>query len=585
VLVLGIIITVISVSNGKNSNGNTLIDTTPKVPLTADNDVSQKPEIIPVLTIPEIEYTPEEDFTFIFNAEMQGVEITGYTGKDLRLNIPPTIQGEKVTAIGDKAFFRNSSFASITLPDGLLVIGENAFTNSTGLTSFVIPNSVITIGNGAFEDSFNLADVVIGNSVTSIGDRAFANTALTDIILPDSVITIGERAFSYSDFLNNIYMPPPANPHHAADHEGNFIMPSPQSFELSDRYIKISNVTLGNNVMIIGKEAFAFSVLTSIEIPDSVIAIEEKAFYNNIYLTDIKFGNSLAAIGDRAFANTKLTGIELQNNVKTIGERAFYNTPLSSVTLGNGIEIIDNGAFLHTEVAIIELPNSLTTIGSMAFAGTKLTSINIPDSVYIIGDWAFANTSIKSVVIGNGVTALGYEEYKPMETDIDEYVESLRYGTGIGAFNSNPELTSVKFGNSLTVIGRSVFQNTGLTDLTIPDSVTLIGANAFRNTGIVSIVIPDSVKKILGGAFAYNSNLRDVTFGDNIERMDMNAFFGCTSISDESLQTILNWYVGFRTSILGFWQGAGIFSTKQVQTYVRYNIMLLDNFNPNNYRH
>ena len=106
-------------------------------------------------------------------------EIIYYSGESETLDIPNTLDGHSVTAIGDEAFSRCDSLTSVTIPDSVTAIGDYAFIWCDSLTS-----------------------VTIGNSVTVIGKQAFFSCrSLTSVTIPDSVKSIGEEAFAYCDSL------------------------------------------------------------------------------------------------------------------------------------------------------------------------------------------------------------------------------------------------------------------------------------------------------------------------------------------------------------------------------------------------
>ncbi len=78
------------------------------------------------------------------------VKIFKYTGTADTLDVPAQLNGFKVTAIGDKAFFSRRALTSVTIPDCITSIGESAFWYCTSLTSITIPASVTSIGKDAF---------------------------------------------------------------------------------------------------------------------------------------------------------------------------------------------------------------------------------------------------------------------------------------------------------------------------------------------------------------------------------------------------------------------------------------------------
>ena len=145
------------------------------------------------------EYTREKDFKTERRSDGKSVIITGYTGKDTDVRIPPQIKKRPVTAIGSGAF-KDKQLTSVTIPDSVTSIGRGAF-SANRLTSVTIPNSVTSIGDSAF--AYNqLTSVTIGNSVTSIGIGAFTYNQLTNVTIPDSVTSIGQEAFSQNQLTN-----------------------------------------------------------------------------------------------------------------------------------------------------------------------------------------------------------------------------------------------------------------------------------------------------------------------------------------------------------------------------------------------
>ena len=121
-----------------------------------------------------------------------GVVITAYTGPNLEVRIPPTIQGLRVGIIGGESF-AHRNLISVTIPNSVLAIEWNAFAYNQ-LTSVTIPNSVVVIGDGAFMVN-QLNSVTIPNRVTTIRSSAFMFNQLTSVIIPDSVTFIGASAF------------------------------------------------------------------------------------------------------------------------------------------------------------------------------------------------------------------------------------------------------------------------------------------------------------------------------------------------------------------------------------------------------
>jgi hypothetical protein len=125
----------------------------------------------------------------------------------------------------------------------------------------------------------------------------------------------------------------------------------------------------------------------------------------NVVIAGYAWGDTtfISIIGASAFANKNLTSVSIPNGVIAIGDRAFYGNQLTSVSIGNSVTTIGRWAFYGNRLTSVSIPNSVTTIGESAFDRNQLTSVIIPDSVTTIGDFAFSNNQLTSVSIGANV--------------------------------------------------------------------------------------------------------------------------------------------------------------------------------------
>lgn len=142
---------------------------------------------------------------YLYEEVEGGIEITGYTGKDLDIMIPNYIDGKRVLGLGADAFYQ-SGIQSVCLPQGMIYIGETAFAGCTSLQSVNIPDGVTSIGKYAFAVCSSLGSISLPESLTDLGEFAFnCCSALERIDFPKSVMDIRKRTFNECGNLKHIY--------------------------------------------------------------------------------------------------------------------------------------------------------------------------------------------------------------------------------------------------------------------------------------------------------------------------------------------------------------------------------------------
>lgn len=71
---------------------------------------------------------------------------------------------------------------------------------------------------------------------------------------------------------------------------------------------------------------------------------------------------------------------------------------------------------------------------------------------------------------------------------------------------------------------------TNITDAVVPDSVTRIGNSSFNGSGLESVILPKNLTSIIEGAFSNCHNLKRVIIPDSVTTLGNLAFSGCSSL-------------------------------------------------------
>ena len=96
-----------------------------------------------------------------------------YTGGN-NLEIPATVDGQKVTALEKGCFQDFDLIETVTLPDTLESIGDQAFLGCDHLRAVKLTENVQVIGKEAFSNCPALEAMYIPQSVQTVGDNAFS---------------------------------------------------------------------------------------------------------------------------------------------------------------------------------------------------------------------------------------------------------------------------------------------------------------------------------------------------------------------------------------------------------------------------
>lgn len=246
----------------------------------------------------------------------------------------------------------------------------------------------------------------------------------------------------------------------------------------------VTSVTIPNSVIAINDGAFRSSkMLESVIIPDSVEFIGQFAFYNCTELTSITIPNSVTTISFGAFQScSKLESVIIPDSIISIGPQVFCDcTSLTSVTIPDSVTSIGEYTFNGcTNLASINLPKAITSLSNSLFWGcTSLISITIPASVTSIGSYAFYDCTILTSIYFKG-DAPTFERNALPDTEIItlHYSDKKNWTVTGGKFWANEY--DFNYYNAVADMPAVIFNSNGGTD--VPLQVLMHGEKAVRPT-------------------------------------------------------------------------------------------------------
>jgi len=178
-----------------------------------------------------------------------------------------------------------------------------------------------------------------------------------------------------------------------------------------DEAIIIPETISGLSVLSVGKGCFTDSTIIGVKLADSIVTIEDEAFYYCTTLVEINFGEALKNIGNNAFEGcVSLSDIGFNNTLEIVGASSFANCQsLHNIKLNENLKTIEKGAFCMSGLESVTIPSSVQTIGEQAFTSCmSLKNVVIEDGVVCIKDMAFdACPMLETVCIPASVSEIG----------------------------------------------------------------------------------------------------------------------------------------------------------------------------------
>ena len=427
---------------------------------------------------------PVTVYTYSLDAN-NNATITGYSGYSSALVIPSKIDGYNVTAIGDKAFEKKS------------------------ITTVVMPDTIMSIGAAAFSGCKSLNTVFFSNGLKYIYDKAFNGcSGLVELILPETLERISSGAFWGCTDLREINLP--------------------------------------DSVTYIGEEAFGYTALSSIKMPDNLQSINGFTFYRCKNLANVELPSELRRLSSTAFVDClsieRITIPKKLEEITDVKNTGFCNLPnLKEVTFEDGMTFIPDYIMQDcSKLKKIYFPSSLTQIGKFAFKGCGIEELDLPDSVMGINLNAFEGcTQLKKLTLPHNLKGMvsSFKDCTALENVvIPKTFNNCTEGWNCNSpFNGCTGLKTVIIEEGSLYLRRSVLRESGVRNVVIPNSVLSIGEYAFY--GCINLTNIELSKNIstLGFRCFGLSGLKSIVLPKTLVSTD-EPFWNCASLSSVTFE-------------------------------------------------
>ncbi len=436
------------------------------------------------------------------------------------INTPITLPSS-MRVLEGYAFGYCHQMTQINLNQGLREIKEGVFCG-TGLTSITLPESLKEIGPYVFDGcglTYNEFDQ--GRYLGSESNPYFAlmgttNNEFTQINLHDKTRLLTPYALQTCHNFNSITIPKDVISIPAAAFANAHGITNVTVAE--DNQVYYSH--LGKIIIEKDSQRLIYG-LSGAQIPEGVKIIGHSAFSILQFSGEITFPSSLTTIEDQAFRFSRLTTLVLPNNVTKIGAYAFANcSNLIAVTLSENLKVIPNSAFnLCYQLATLTLPDGVTMIQEHAFKECEaLATVEFSASLIAIGRGAFRQCpALSHPAFPESLRVIGAEVYEDCphlgKVHIPpnvRYIETAAFATS-GITQMSVALDNQFYDardNAHALIETSSHTLiAGCEATVIPQTVLAIGEKAFFKCTMASIIIPENVSIIAQRGFYNCENL------------------------------------------------------------------------------
>ena len=347
-------------------------------------------------------------------------EVSGYEGEDTELTIPDTVSEKTVAVVGESAFSGAEKTEKIVLPDSVTRIGRSAFYGTKALREIYLPQNLQTIGISAFRES-GIEEIDLPGELQQIGRAAFMESALKRVELPASLVKIGEIPFALCGNLTQIAVSE-GNPAYKAVDGVLYTIDGKELIQYPNG--KSGSYAVEDGTEVIRYGAFARTDLTKVAFPESLLRIENEAFFECRALEELELPDSLEYIGNLAFGSSRYW----------LDEAPGVQPDLEQIRIGAAVSYIGIDAFTALKTKAFEVDEANPVYAANGGFITNIAGDTINTVPMGTGDL---------IVIPDGVTTLQSGLFTLLDPDMEFYIPDSVFRFSTDAFPYGRETSKV----------------------------------------------------------------------------------------------------------------------------------------------
>jgi len=507
----------------------------------------------------------------------------------------------KVTKIGSYAFSGCTKVTGITFGTSTTSLGGSVFENCTGLTQMKLPDRIVKLGTFVFSGCSNLKTVEIGSGVKTLTNSLFRGcTSLEEFLVPKTVETMEGCVFSGCTNLKHIsfkdYLPEMDDSAFYGVTANCYYYYVYSSSDLSDyggtvNWVRGSGGKCGDDLtwvldwqdddkMVISGTGPMWdygtshssmapwlkdnNAVESLVVEPGATSIGKYAFYSDTLLTTVELPDTLETIAPYAFYNCRIPQLRVPAGVKEIGDYAFGScSSLEKIVFaGKAPAIHTNGFRSVTAQAFYPTADTSWTEDARQNYGGTITWIpdcclesHVQEEIPPVAPTC-GHTGLTSGVRCSRCGLVLTEPDSVAPTGNHTFLDNICTLCGAETGRCSEGVTWVFNGNTNTlhIMGSGEIPDYPLSSgsptspwsglpvhtTVIEEGITVIGSCAFYGLSeMTSISIPDSVTDIEYAAFARCTKLETIPIPKNVVNLDLTALSTANLQGEASLKKIV----------------------------------------------